>query len=63
MIVCAFALSIQVVNAQEEVVTNALIIQLLDEGFSDDEIIGFSISLKLKWMHLKENQIHGIISG
>lgn len=41
MIVCALALSTQVVNAQEEVVTNALIIQLLDEGFSSDEIIGF----------------------
>lgn len=41
MLVCALALSIQVVNAQEEVVTNALIIQLLDEGFSSDEIIGF----------------------
>ena len=41
MIVCAFALSTQVVNAQEEVVTNALIIQLLDEGFSSEEIIGF----------------------
>ena len=41
MIVCALALSIQVANAQEEVVTNALIIQLLDEGFSSDEIIGF----------------------
>lgn len=41
MLVCALALSVQVVNAQEEVVTNALIIQLLDEGFSDEEIIGF----------------------
>lgn len=41
MLVCALALSIQVANAQEEVVTNALIIQLLDEGFSSDEIIGF----------------------
>lgn len=41
MIVCAMALSTQVMNAQDEVVTNALIIQLLDEGFSDDEIIGF----------------------
>ena len=41
MLVCALALSTQVVNAQEEVVTNALIIQLLDEGFSSDEIIGF----------------------
>ena len=41
MIVCALALSTQVVNAQEEVVTNALIIQLLDEGFSSEEIIGF----------------------
>lgn len=41
MIVCALALSTQVVNAQDEVVTNALIIQLLDEGFSSDEIIGF----------------------
>ena len=41
MIVCALALSTQVVKAQEEVVTNALIIQLLGEGFSDDEIIGF----------------------
>ena len=41
MIVCALALSTQVANAQEEVVTNALIIQLLDEGFSSDEIIGF----------------------
>lgn len=41
MLVCALALSAQVVNAQEEVVTNALIIQLLDEGFSSDEIIGF----------------------
>lgn len=41
MIVCALALSTQVVNAQEEVVTNALIIQLLDEGFSSAEIIGF----------------------
>ena len=41
MIVCALALSTQVVNAQDEVVTNALIIQLLDEGFSSEEIIGF----------------------
>lgn len=41
MLVCALALSGQVVNAQDEVVTNALIIQLLDEGFSDEEIIGF----------------------
>lgn len=41
MLVCALALSVQVVNAQEEVITNALIIQLLDEGFSDEEIIGF----------------------
>lgn len=41
MIVCALALSTQVVKAQDEVVTNALIIQLLGEGFSDDEIIGF----------------------
>lgn len=41
MFVCAFALSFQVANAQEEVVTNELIIQLLDEGFSDEEIIGF----------------------
>ena len=41
MMVCALALSTQVVNAQEEVVTNALIIQLLDEGFSSEEIIGF----------------------
>lgn len=41
MLVCALALSTQVVNAQDEVVTNALIIQLLDEGFSSDEIIGF----------------------
>ncbi len=41
MIVCALALSTQVVKAQEEVVTNALIIQLLSEGFSDEEIIGF----------------------
>ncbi len=41
MFVCALALSFQVVNAQEEVVTNDLIIQLLDEGFSDEEIIGF----------------------
>ena len=41
MLVCALALSTQVANAQEEVVTNALIIQLLDEGFSSDEIIGF----------------------
>ena len=41
MLVCALALSTQVVKAQEEVVTNALIIQLLGEGFSDDEIIGF----------------------
>ena len=41
LLVCALALSIQVANAQEEVVTNALIIQLLDEGFSSDEIIGF----------------------
>lgn len=41
MFVCALALSFQVVNAQEEVVTNELIIQLLDEGFSDEEIIGF----------------------
>ena len=41
MIVCALALSTQVVKAQDEVVTNALIIQLLDEGFSSQEIIGF----------------------
>lgn len=41
MIVCALALSTQVVKAQDEVVTNALIIQLLGEGFSDEEIIGF----------------------
>lgn len=41
MLVCALALSVQVVNAQEEVVTNAVIIQLLNEGFSDEEIIGF----------------------
>ena len=41
MLVCALALSIQEANAQEEVVTNALIIQHLDEGFSSDEIIGF----------------------
>ena len=41
MIVCALALSVQVINAQDEVVTNTLIIQLLDEGFSDEEIIGF----------------------
>lgn len=40
MLVCALALSVQVMNAQEEVVTNALIIQLLDEGFSSDVIIG-----------------------
>ena len=41
MLVCAIALSTQVVNAQDEVVTNALIIQLLDEGFSSKEIIGY----------------------
>lgn len=40
MLVCALALSIQVVNAQEEVMTNALIIQMLDNGFSSEIIIG-----------------------
>ncbi|MBE6288071.1 MAG: hypothetical protein E7099_07805 [Mediterranea massiliensis] len=39
MMVCAFALGLQTINAQDEVITNDLIIQLLDEGFSDEEII------------------------
>ena len=39
MIVCAFVFSIHFVNAQQQVVTNAVIIQLLDEGFLDEEIL------------------------
>ena len=63
MMVCALALSIQVVNAQEEVVTNALIIQLLDEGFSDEEIIGFIEStstreVKLDLQSMRELKKH-----
>lgn len=63
MLVCAFALSTQVVNAQDEVVTNALIIQLLDEGFSDDEIIGFIEStstreVKLDLQSMRELKKH-----
>ena len=63
MIVCALALSTQVVNAQEEVVTNALIIQLLDEGFSDEEIIGFIEStstreVKLDLQSMRELKQH-----
>ena len=63
MIVCALALSTQVVKAQEEVVTNALIIQLLDEGFSDEEIIGFIEStstreVKLDLQSMRELKKH-----
>ena len=41
MLVCVLTLSNQTVKAQEEVATNAVIIQLLTEGFTDEEIIGF----------------------
>lgn len=63
MLVCALALSVQVVNAQEEVVTNAVIIQLLDEGFSDEEIIGFIEStstreVKLDLQSMRELKQH-----
>ncbi|MBQ8225309.1 MAG: hypothetical protein IJZ86_08180 [Bacteroides sp.] len=67
VIVCAFALSTQVVKAQEEVVTNSLIIQLLDEGFSDTEIIGFieassTRELKMDLKSMRELKQHNASS-
>ncbi len=62
-IICALAISTLKVQAQDEVVTNNLIIQLLDEGFTDGEIIGLIESssnreLKLDLNSMRELKQH-----
>lgn len=41
LLVCLFSLQSLSLKAQEETVTNDLIIQLLKEGFNSEEIIGY----------------------